>query len=201
MRIGYGSVKGKENFISRDAIFEFYIIPSFINISSFAFAELLHVSDALFIETQSNQLLLTSLLYQYAETIYADTILFKDDFVSSINISNAYFRKRNESDIVFEHTTEPVGDYVVELNNEVAATGGFLLHYNMPFADLYMEVKPEHRRKGLGSFLLQELKRECYLAGRVPAARTAIENIASQAALKKAGFAVAGYMLTGNVKR
>ncbi|HRH60484.1 MAG TPA: GNAT family N-acetyltransferase, partial [Chitinophagaceae bacterium] len=171
------------------------------NISSFAFAELLNVSDALFIETQSNQLLLTSLLYQYAETIYADTILFKDDFVSSINISNAYFRKRNESDIVFEHTTEPVGDYVVELNNEVAATGGFLLHYNMPFADLYMEVKPEHRRKGLGSFLLQEVKRECYLAGSVPAARTAIENIASQAALKKAGFAVAGYMLTGNVKR
>lgn len=201
MKIGYGSVKGKENFSSRDAVFEFYIIPSFRNISSLAFAELLTVCKALFIETQSNQLLLTSLLYQCAENIYADTILFKDDFVSSINISNACFRKRNESDIVFEHTAEPVGDYVVELNNEVAATGGFLLHYNMPFADLYMEVKPEHRRKGLGSFLLQEVKKECYIAGRVPAARTGIENIASQAALMKAGFAVAGYMLAGNVKQ
>jgi len=77
---------------------------------------------------------------------------------SDIKIDKILFRKRNESDVVFEQKAEPVGDYVLELNNEVVATGGFFLHYNMPFADLYMEVKEDCRKKGLGSFLIQELK-------------------------------------------
>ena len=101
---------------------------------------------------------------------------------------------------MFEHKAEPVGDYVIELNNEVVATGGFLLHYNMPFADLYMEVKKEHRRKGLGSFVIQEIKKQCYLAGRVPAARTGMDNIASRATLIKAGLTIAGFILLGEVK-
>jgi GNAT superfamily N-acetyltransferase len=61
--------------------------------------------------------------------------------------------------LLFDHKAEPVGDYVLELDNEIVATGGFLLHYNMPFADLYMEVREDHRKKGFGSFLIQEIKK------------------------------------------
>jgi len=136
-------------------------------------------------------------LYQYGQSINSNVILFEDHIVSSLNIGNIIFRKRREDDIVFEHKSEPVGDYVLELNKEVAATGGFLVHYNMPFADLYMEVQEAYRRKGLGSFLIQELKRECYLTGRVPAARCNIENIASKGTLLNAGFKIAGFMLFG----
>ena len=50
----------------------------------------------------------------------------------------------------------------LELNKEVVATGGFPLHYNIPFADLYMEVRKNCRKKGFGSFLIQELKKQCY---------------------------------------
>ncbi len=199
-KIGYGAVKGNENISDRDTIFEFYIIPSLRNIASPAFAELLHSSGAAFIECQSNDLLLTSLLYEYGQNINSSVILFKDDIKTYINIDNIIFRKRKDNDLVFEHQSEPVGDYVVELNKEIAATGGFLLHYNFPFADLYMEVKEEHRRKGLGSFLIQELKRECYLAGRVPAARCNIDNAASRATLLKAGLKIAGFMLLAGVK-
>jgi GNAT superfamily N-acetyltransferase len=110
------------------------------------------------------------------------------------------FRKRQKGDIFFDHKSEPDGDYVLVYNNKVVASGGFLLHYNMPFADLYMEVKEDFRRKGFGSFLIQELKKECYLAGRVPAARCNIENIASRATLLKGGLKVAGFMLIGEVK-
>jgi GNAT superfamily N-acetyltransferase len=102
---------------------------------------------------------------------------------------------------VFEHRIEPVGDYVVELNGEVVATGGFSLHYNRPFADLYMEVREDRRGRGIGSFLVQELKKECYLAGRVPAARCDLRNAASRATLIKAGLRVCGFMLTGRVRR
>ena len=198
-KIGYGSIKGNENLKDRDTVFEFYIIPYSRNISALAFLELLHSSKAAFIECQSNDLLLTSLLYQYAQNINSGVILFEDSTKSNIRIDKIIFRKRNESDIVFEHKSEPVGDYVLELNKEVVATGGFLLHYNMPFADLYMEVKEDHRRKGLGSFLIQELKRQCYLSGRIPAARCGIENTASRATLMKAGLRIAGFMLLGSI--
>lgn len=200
IQIGYGSVKGKEDPKDRDAIFEFYIIPSFKNITLVAFEALLQSSNAAFIECQSNAILITSMLYRYAQNINADTILFEEHCTTSLMLENIIFRRRNESDIVFEHFAEPVGDYVLELNNNVVATGGFLLHYNMPFADLYMEVQKDHRRKGLGSFLIQEIKTQCYLSGRVPAARTGMDNIASKATLLKAGFKIAGYILSGRIK-
>ena len=62
-------------------------------------------------------------------------------------------------------------------------------------ADLYMEVRPDARRRGYGSFLIQELVTECYLAGRVPAARTSTDNIASQRTLLKGGLRECGRML------
>ena len=194
-KIGYGSVKGNENLSDRDTVFEFYVIPSFRKLSSAAFLKLMHASKARFIECQSNDLLLTSLLYEYGQNIHSGVILFEENITSNLVSDKVVFRKRNENDVVFEHKAEPMGDYVIEANKEIVATGGFLLHYNMPFADLYMEVKEEHRRKGFGSFLIQELKKQCYLAGRVPAARTGKENLASKATLMKAGLKIAGFML------
>ena len=47
------------------------------------------------------------------------------------------------------------------------------------------------------AFLLQEVKKECHLAGRVRAARTSVDNIGSRAALRKAGLRECGFMLTG----
>jgi GNAT superfamily N-acetyltransferase len=199
-KIGYGSVKGNESINDRDTVFEFYLTPSFRNLSSIAFVELLRCSKAKLVECQSNDFLLTSLLYQYGQNINGNVILFEDSFASNIKIDTAAFRKRNDNDIVFDHTSEPVGDFVLEVNKQVVATGGFLLHYNKPFADLYMEVEKAHRNKGFGSFLIQELKRQCYLAGRVPAARCNIDNIASLATLERAGLKIAGFMLLAQAK-
>lgn len=198
--IGYGSVKGNDKLSDRETAFEFYLVPPFRNISSYAFAEFLLASKTSFIECQSNDLLLTSLLYQHGKNINSNVILFEDHKNADYCVSKVLFRKRQKGDIFFDHKSEPDGDYVLVYNNKVVASGGFLLHYNMPFADLYMEVKEDFRRKGFGSFLIQELKKECYLAGRVPAARCNIENIASRATLLKGGLKVAGFMLIGEVK-
>jgi GNAT superfamily N-acetyltransferase len=198
-KIGYGSIKGRENHVDRDTIFEFYVIPSIRHKSSIIFSELLSVSGAGFIECQSNDRLLTSLLYQFSRNINSDVILFEVDHSSDIFIDKIVFRKRNDADLVFDHKSEPIGDFVLEFNKEIVATGGFLLHYNKPFADLYMEVKEDYRRKGFGSFLIQELKKHCYISGRVPAARCNIDNAASKATLIKAGMRIAGFMLLGQV--
>jgi GNAT superfamily N-acetyltransferase len=199
-KIGYGSIKGNENLSDRDTAFEFYIIPPFRNMSSYAFSEFLRFSKPSFIECQSNDLLLSSLLFQHGKNIKPNVILFENGSPMSLKIDGVLFRKHQEGDIYFDHTSEPKGDCVLVFDNQIVASGGFLLHYNMPFADLYMEVKKGFRRKGLGSFLIQELIKQCYLSGRVPAARCNIENIASQATLVKGGLKIAGFMLIGEVK-
>ncbi|HSZ33602.1 MAG TPA: GNAT family N-acetyltransferase [Puia sp.] len=199
-KIGYGSIKGNENISDRDTVFEFYIVPSHRKLLSLCFLELLHSSKAGLIECQSNDFLLTTLLYEFGHDISSNVILFEDRITSELTQDKILFRKRAENDLVFEHKAEPVGDYILEFNKEVVATGGFLLHYNMPFADLYMEVREDCRKKGFGSFLIQELKKQCYLNGRVPAARTDKDNIASKATLIKAGLKIAAFMLLGSVK-
>ena len=200
-RVGYGAIKGAESLKGRDTVFEFYLIPSYKHLYSIAFEELIRVADVRFIECQSNDQFLTSILYQYSNNIHADVILFEDSTTTSFIKEGLVFKSRHEDDKVFEHKREPVGEYVLAWNNEIIATGGFALHYNIPFADLYMEVNELYHRKGFGSFLVQELKRECYLNGRVPAARCNIDNAASKATLLKAGLKIAGYMLLGSVTR
>jgi hypothetical protein len=63
-----------------------------------------------------------------------------------------------------------------------------------------METREDRRRLGYGSLVLQEVKKACYLAGRVPAARTNIQNIASRATLTRAGLRECGSLLLGRVK-
>ncbi|HEY5919427.1 MAG TPA: GNAT family N-acetyltransferase [Chryseolinea sp.] len=200
LKIGYGSVKGYDKIEDRDAVFEFYIIPVFRNLAPKAFEELLKVSGASFIECQTNDSFLASFAYTYGTHLSSDTILFSDSRVTHLPAMDAIFRPSLPDDKVFEHRAEPPGNFVVEWQGEVVATGGFLLHYNMPFADIYMEAREDSRRKGFGSFLVQEVKVQCYLSGRVPAARTGSTNLASKATLLRAGLSVAGHILLARVK-
>ena len=52
-----------------------------------------------------------------------------------------------------------------------------------------MEVAEAFRKRGLGCYLVQELKRVCYEQGSVPAARCSPTNIPSRKTLQKAGSA------------
>ncbi len=198
--IGYAAIKGKNEPTDRDCIFEFFLLPAHRKWASLAFQQLILLTQATYIECQSNDGFITPLLYEFAEQIRTEVILFEDHHVTDLKIPDVTFRPYNDDDKVFEHQSEPLGDYVLVWNNSVVATGGFLLHYNRPFADLYMEVQAEHRGKGLGSYLLQEVKKACYLAGRVPAARCDLKNKASRGCLEKAGMGVCGFVLEGVVK-
>lgn len=198
--IGYGSVKGKEELAERDAIFEFYVLPTFRNKLSLIFSILLEIAQVSFIECQSNDFVLASMMYEFAKNISSDVILFEASQYTAYKLSEVTFRHYKKGDNVFDKKEEDVGEYVLDKHGEIVATGGFLLHYNIPFADLYMETKESCRQKGYGSFIIQELIKECYLVGRVPAARCNISNKASKATLIKGGLKVCGYMLTGEVK-
>ena len=198
--VGYGSVKGWERIADRDAVFEFYVLPTHRRHAGALFRALLSASGAARVECQTNDPLLLAMCFEFAHRISADVVLFEAHAVTAHELPGAVFRPRRDGDPVFEHTHEPVGEYIVEVGGEVAGTGGFALHYNPPFADLYMEVAPGYRRRGVGTFLVQELIRACYAAGRVPAARTGIPNVASRATLAKAGLRACGFMLAGEVR-
>jgi GNAT superfamily N-acetyltransferase len=197
--VGYGAIKGQER-NDRDTIFEFYVIPPFTKFAAPLFRELISASGVRYIECQSNDLLLSSMLYEFSREICSDVVLFEPHSSTEYKIPDSVFRPRRAGDQIFEHTVEPAGDYVLDVRQEIVATGGFMLHYNVPFADLYMEVRKDHRRQGYGTFILQELQKACYLAGRVPAARCPIKNVASRAALAKSGLRVCGFMQMGNIK-
>lgn len=79
------------------------------------------------------------------------------------------------------------------------ATGGLLYHYNPPYGDIYMEVAEPFRLRGLGSYLVQELKRVCREGGHVPAVRCGTDNAGSRLTLQRAGMSPCGRIVSGRV--
>jgi GNAT superfamily N-acetyltransferase len=199
---GYGSIQGRgplwRDTKGWDTIFEFYVIPPFRKYSSQLFRELIDASGAKYIECQSNDLQLFAMLWEFSISVNSETVLFEDHVVTNHVIPGAVVRHGGQENWTYK-TSEAVGEYVLELGGEVVASAGYLLHYNKPFADLWMEVREDHRRRGLGSFALQEVKKECYLAGRVPAARCNMKNPGSRASLIRAGMRVCGFWLIGQL--
>ena len=85
------------------------------------------------------------------------------------------------------------------MGEETVATGGILFHYNEPYGDIYMEVVERFRRRGLGAFLVQELKPVAYGLGSIPGARCDPDNVASRMTLQKAGFVPYAHILDARI--
>lgn len=198
LEAGFGSIKGQE-IPDRDTVFEFFVRPDFADSARQMFGALLSASLVSHIECQSNDELLTLLLLKFGRNIRSDVALFEDHVTTNLVVPGATVRRRLPTEPMFDHKDEPEGDYVVDVDGTIVASGGFLLHYNPPFADLYMETRADARRRGYASLLLQEVKKACYEAGRVPAARTNLDNYGSRAALTKAGMRICGFMLLADV--
>ncbi len=199
--VGYGSIAGKKEHADRDSLFEFYLLPPYRHQASPIFSDLIQLTQVTEITCQTNDTFLCSLTYQFTGNIQAEAYLFSDHHVTNYQLADTAFRKRTDDEVIPGYQPDQMGSYILLQEQEIVATGDFYLHYNPPFADLWMEVKESHRRKGIGTYLLQELKKECYLAGRVPAARCNIDNMASKACLLKAGLQLAGCMISGEVKK
>jgi GNAT superfamily N-acetyltransferase len=152
-------------------------------------------------EVQSNDLLSTLMLFDNATDIESHVILFHDCVTTHVVAPGATFRKFEPRDAgrVFGRTEDEPNEWLVDVNGEIVAAGGLLFHYNPPYGDIYMEVAEAHRRRGYGSFLVQELKRTAYEIGKIPAARCNADNAASRATLQKAGMLPCGRMFAGRL--
>jgi GNAT superfamily N-acetyltransferase len=198
--VGYGSVAGDPH-PPREIIKEFYVVPTYRPVSLPLFKALIATSGARWIEAQTNDPFLMLPLFDCAVEIVSNRILFADAFTTVHAPPNVVLRPVTDSDRadMFSHTREPVGDWVLDVGGEIVATGGLMFHYNPPYGDIYMEVAAEYRRRGCGSYLVQELKRLCYEKGCIPAARCDWDNVASRLTLQRAGMLPCAHIVRGRI--
>jgi GNAT superfamily N-acetyltransferase len=195
---GYGFVMGYQG-EPKDLIREFYILPPYRGAALKLFRLLVETSEATRIEVQTNDVLLTLMFYDHATEVVSERMLFRDAITTNLAVPGVNFRQATDVDKqrIFDNQVDSVGDWLLECGETIVATGGFLTHYNPPYADIYMRVDAAHRRRGYGSYLIQELKRVCYETGHIPAARCDVSNTGSRSALQKAGLLPCARVLLG----
>ena len=186
---GYGLIVVAGPWQGRPTVCEFYVLPQWRGRAFDLFDEFLRSSLAVGIEVQSNDSLATVMLHAFADEVKSESILFHDRLTTTLSAHGGVFRR-----------AESAGEWIVEVEGEVAAKGGLLFHYNRPYGDIYMEVTEQFRRRGMGSYLVQELKRVAYEGGNIPSARCNPSNLASRRTLQKAGFVPCAHMLSGVVR-
>ncbi len=201
VRIGYGSVAVAGPWQAKSTIYEFFLLPSFRRHLFDAFVAFLTASGATEVETQSNDVLLTVMLHTFAFTVESEAILFEDRVTTTHAPPGAVFRRATPEDVepMTQQQLDPGARWLVTVDGAVAAAGDILFHYNRPYGDVYMAVGSPFRRRGIGTFLVQELKRACYEGGSVPAARCNRTNVASRQTLQRAGFVPCGHLIKGTV--
>jgi GNAT superfamily N-acetyltransferase len=201
MPVGYGSLAVDGPWQEKPALYEFYVQREYRMRIFDLFAGLLTVCDAKTIETQSNDRILTVMLHTFAHNLRAESIIFEDAFKTQHQPAGARFRARarDDTEALREQDLDDGAGWVVTVNGRVAGAGGVLYHYNWPYGDLYMKIAEPFRRRGLGTYLVQELKTACRAKGRVPAARCNVQNLPSRKTLQRAGFVPCGNIVTGDL--
>ena len=199
--VGYGSVGGPPR-EAKDTLKEFFVLPGWREAALPLFRQLVAVSGARTVEAQTNDVLLTLMVFDCAVELVSETILFADAIVTHhLAPSGVTLREVSPADrtTVFAHTTEPDGDWGLEFGHELVATGGVLVHYNPPYGDIYMEVARPYQRRSFGTYLVQELKRLCREMGHIPAARWQSANHASRRTLQRAGLLPCARIVRGRL--
>jgi GNAT superfamily N-acetyltransferase len=195
--VGYGSVAVGGPWTNQPALYEFYVVPTERLHLFELFRALLTASRPVSIEVQSNDELATTMLHAFAPNVISEAILFHDKITTVLTVPGATLREPWASEAPGLSADDWRWRRVVEIDGQAAASGGVLFHYNRPYGDIYMDVEEPYRKRGLGSFLVQELKRLCYEGGHVPAARCSPGNVASARTLQRAGFVPCGHILKG----
>jgi GNAT superfamily N-acetyltransferase len=197
---GYGSVAVGGPWKDKPTFYEFYVLPQHQLRAFECFEAFLAASRARFFEVQTNDPLSTVMALTYGRDPGTEKILFQDRRKSALAANGAMLRRVTSGSEIQAamKLRQGGGEWLLELDGAVAGKGGILFHYNEPYGDIYMEVTEPFRRRGLGAYFVQELKRECRELGAIPSARCNPTNVASRRTLQRAGFVPVAHILTGS---
>ena len=199
--VGYGSLAVGGPWKDRATLLEFYVLPEWRTRAFDLFDALLKVSSPRFMETQSNDSLSAVMLNTYAHHIASEKIVFRDSAAVTLPSHGATLLQVTSNEEIQAHIKDRQGgaEWMLELNGSAIGKGGIMFHYNPPYGDIYMEVAEPFRRKGFGSYLVQELKSAARMLNATPCARCDTTNIASRRTLQKAGFVPFANIMTGDL--
>lgn len=199
--VGFGSVAIAGPWKDKPTLIEFYLLPEHRARAFECFERLVESGDARYFEAQTNDALATTMVLAYGRDLQSEAIVFADKLTTTHSIAGARLRGLTDEEEIREcqELRRGGGEWALELEGNVVGKGGFLFHYNRPYADIYMEVNEAFRRRGLGAYLVQELKRECYQFGAVPCARCNTTNLVSRRTLQRAGFVPVAHILVGSL--
>jgi GNAT superfamily N-acetyltransferase len=200
--VGYGALANR--YYPRQIV-EFYLEPAARIDALEIFRELLLVTRATHVRAQTNIPLSLRMLMDTTKNIAAEKVLFGDGPAPTYLPApdGAVFRHITEAEAdEFAKHQEVLTEWVLEApGGGIVATGGYLTHYNPPYADIFMAVGDAGRRRGYGAYIVQELCRVVREAGKIPAARCDPEVTGSRRALERGGLVVCGHLAFGEVVR
>ena len=199
--VGFASVALAGPWKDKPTLIEFYLLPEY-RLRSFAlFEALLAAARPRFFESQTNDSLYTSMALAYGRDIATESIVFRDGSTTALSANGATVRCLTSAEEIQAalQQRQGGGEWVLDLDGNSAGKGGILFHYNRPYGDIYMDIDEPFRRRGLGSFLVQELKHACYGLGAIPCARCNPGNVPSRCTLQRAGFVPIAHVVTGTI--
>jgi GNAT superfamily N-acetyltransferase len=146
-----------------------------------------------------------SLCLDYQKSTVVDSYLFTDNSNNKHEIegfNNLSFRLAKTIDIdtikskcdtpyygYYEYLIENEQLFVLYDNSSFLGIGEFRISKsNGQYGDIGMVVAEEYRRKGIGTYIITELKQHCYNNNLKPVASCDIKNIASKKTLEKSRF-------------
>jgi GNAT superfamily N-acetyltransferase len=198
---GFGTVAIAGPWKDKPTILEFYVVPEHRSRAFDLFEAFVEISGARLMEIQSNDALLAVMLHTYARDVWSESIVFRDGFVTALPANGAVLQPLTSDEEVRAAIADRQGgpEFLLQVDGRTAGKGGILFHYNPPFGDVYMDIEESFRGRGLGSYLVQELKRKAYDVGSIPAARCNRDNRPSRKTLQKAGFIPYAHILNGAI--
>ena len=139
---GYGSVAVSGPWKEQPTIFEFYLVPRYRQQMFVIFAALVESTAVGRVETQTNDMLLATLLHATAPSVSSESILFHDQRTSSLVIPDAMVRPAAAADsaAVAAANLDAEARWVLVERDNIVGTGGILFHYNRPYGDIYMQI-------------------------------------------------------------
>jgi GNAT superfamily N-acetyltransferase len=198
---GFGTVAIAGPWKDKPTILEFYVLPEHRSRAFDLFEAFLEASGSRLMEIQSSDLLLAAMLHTYARDVSSEAIVFRDGVTTALPANGAVLEPRTSDRQVRRAMAERAGgpEWILRVDGKPAGKGGVLFHYNVPYGDVYMEIDEAFRGRGFGAYFVQELKRQAYDIGSIPAARCNRDNRASRRTLQRAGFVPYAHILNGSI--
>jgi GNAT superfamily N-acetyltransferase len=198
--VGFASVAIGGPWKDQPTLLEFYVLPEHRGRAFVLFETLLAAAKPQRFEVQSNDVLPFIMAHTYGRDIVSEKIVFRDAETTAHPSQGARLLRTTTEAEARQSLEQRSGssEWTLELDGTPIGSGGFAFHYNRPYADVYMRIDEPYRRRGLATYFVQELKRECYQMGAVPAARCSPENTASFRTLQRAGFLPFAHILIGS---